>query len=128
MAQISERYPHLVARDDGGRVVGYAYLDVFNERSAYRATADLSIYVHHDSRGAHVGGAMLAALEALAPAYGIDTLISIITDKNEGSVRFHEHHGFVREGWLHDVACKFGEHVGVFFYRKALPGAASATD
>lgn len=123
VSRISERYPYLVAKSDDGRVIGYAYLDVFNERSAYRATADLSIYVHPDFRRAHVGGKMLAALETQAIARGIDTLVSIITDTNADSVRFHEHYGFVREGWLRDVACKFGEHVGVFFYRKALLGA-----
>lgn len=40
--RISADYPYLVAEEDG-KVVGYAYLDKYNERSAYRFTADLSI-------------------------------------------------------------------------------------
>ena len=36
--RISADYPYLVAEEDG-KVVGYAYLDKYNERSAYRFTA-----------------------------------------------------------------------------------------
>ena len=41
--RIRDAYPFLVAEEDGV-IVGYAYLDSYNSRSAYRYTADLSIY------------------------------------------------------------------------------------
>ena len=42
--KVTEKYPFVVAHDETGAVLGYAYLSAFNERSGYRYTADLSIY------------------------------------------------------------------------------------
>ena len=105
---------------DAGQVWGYAYLSPFNPCSAYRRTTDLSLYVRQDLRGHGVGRALLAELERRAPACGVDTLVSLITDENTASLRFHEVNGFVQEGHLQQVAVKFGRPLGVFFYRKAL--------
>ena len=117
---MSDGYPFFVARDEAERVVGFAYLDVFNPRSGYRHTADLSIYLHHDLRHSHIGGALLAAAEEAARERNIDNLISIITAENTASIRFHEKHGFVSEGLLHGIAQKFGKRFGVAYYRKSL--------
>lgn len=117
---IMNRYPFLVAHDEDGNVKGYAYLDVFNVRSAYRHTADLSIYVDNSETHGHIGEKLLSEIEKTAPQYGITNIISIITDINEVSVKFHEKYGFVREGRLHDVAIKFGQSVGIYYYRKNL--------
>ena len=35
--------------------------------------------------------------------------------ENTASARFHEKHGFLAEGHLHDVAVKFGRSLGVLF-------------
>ena len=72
LAAFSERvrricadYPYLIA-EESGEVVGYAYLDAYNERSAYRYTADLSIYLARDSLGRGAGASLLAAMVVLA--------------------------------------------------------------
>lgn len=62
----------------------------------------------------------LSAIEAKAKEQGITNIVSIITDENENSVRFHEKHGFKQEGYLHGVAVKFGKQVGVYYYSKPL--------
>ncbi len=95
--KISAHYPYLVTRD-GGEVLGYAYLDVFNERSAYNMTADLSIYVRHDSTAKGIGKALLTALEAEAKSRGIEVLVSLITDENVESIAFHKRNGFIECG------------------------------
>lgn len=115
---MTERFPFLVARDDAGNVAGFAYLSDFNPRSGYRHTADLSIYTAPDLRGVGLGAALLAAIEAEGRKMGITNLISIITDENAASCRFHEKNGFVKEGHLHDIAVKFGRRCGVCYYRK----------
>ena len=120
VARISRTYPYIVARNDAGEVTGYAYLDTFNPRSAYRRTADLSIYVSHEHLHEHIGGILLADIEKKAAEYGITTLISIITSENAGSVAFHEKNGFVREGTIHNVAVKFGKTLSIDYYRKPL--------
>ena len=97
VAGVTERFPFLVARDDAGNVAGFAYLSDFNPRSGYRHTADLSIYTAPDLRGAGLGAALLAAIEAEGRKMGITNLISIITDENAASCRFHEKNGFGRD-------------------------------
>ena len=63
--RISADYPYLVAEEDG-KVVGYAYLDKYNERSAYRFTADLSIYLDNSCVSHGVGSRLLAEIEKAA--------------------------------------------------------------
>lgn len=117
--RITTSYPFLVAKE-GEEILGYAYLDVFNSRSAYKITADLSIYVKSDATHKNVGGALFAAIEELAKTRGIENIVSIITDVNAPSIAFHERKGFVSAGKLQNVARKFGKTVGVKYYVKSL--------
>lgn len=118
--EIISKYPFLVAKDDGGKVLGFAYLDVYNKRSAYRHTADLTIYVNKDCLHCNIGYKLLSHIQKTAKEIGITNIISIITDENRNSCLFHERNGFVSEGHIHDVAIKFGKSIGVFYYRKSL--------
>ena len=50
--------PYLVAEDEAGRVLGFAYASAFRPRAAYRYTAEDSVYVHPDlARAGHRQGA-----------------------------------------------------------------------
>ncbi len=120
VARITKDYPYIVARDGAGKPIGYAYLDVFNARSAYRCTADLSIYVAHSCRGGGVGQKLYAEIERLGSERGIENLISIITSDNEGSLRFHRKNGFTEIGVMSAVAFKFGKYLDVSFFQKHL--------
>lgn len=119
---ISNRYPFIVAKDDNDKVVGYAYLDEFNSRSAYRHTADLSIYVDKDRIHEHIGQLLLDSIEKIAKDYQINTIISLVTSENSNSARFHERNGFLLEGNIRNCANKFGKDLGVYYYRKSLKG------
>ena len=118
--RIQDSYPFLTARDEDGVVLGYVYLDCFNERSAYRCSADLTIYVRQDQIHTRIGSALYAEIEQKARLSGIQNIISLITSSNEGSVHFHEKQGFTQVGRLKDVAFKFGHYVDVSFYQKQL--------
>ena len=53
--KISEKYPFIVIKNSDKEVLGYAYLNYFNSRSAYRHTADLSIYISKEHTHEHLG-------------------------------------------------------------------------
>ncbi len=118
--RIQAHYPFLVYVDDENQVLGYAYLDVFHERSAYKKTADLSIYVDKDHLHDHIGVILLNAIEKEAKEYSITNIISIVTSENENSLHFHEKHGFLLEGNIHDVAYKLGRSISVYYLRKPI--------
>ena len=112
--RIREEYPFIVAEDDE-KIVGYAYLDRFHERSAYRFTADLSIYLDKDLLAKGTGGLLLDEIERRGKDMGITNIISLVR-----SAAFHEKHGFRLVGRLEKVGVKFGKILDVFYYQKAL--------
>ena len=117
---IIKQYPFIVMENDEGAIVGYAYLNTFNPKSAYRKTADLSIYVSKNHLHEHAGGILLEEIEKYACKYGITNIISIVTSENKNSFDFHLKNGFILEGTIHDVAIKFGKVISVNYFRKAL--------
>lgn len=112
-------YPYFVAELDG-KVIGYAYLDCFNPRSAYRYTADLSVYVDRNALASGVGTALLKEIERSAKEQGIRQIVSLVTSANEESRHFHERRGFRHVGQLEDVGWKMNTWLGVDFYQKDL--------
>ncbi len=117
---IIQKYPFIVMENDNEDIVGYAYLNVFNSRSAYKKTADLSIYVSKDHLHEHIGIQLLEEIQKLAANIGITNIISIVTSENKNSFDFHIRNGFLLEGTIHDVAIKFGKTISVFYFRKPL--------
>ena len=51
---------------------------------------------------------------------GFKNLVSIITEGNLPSLRFHEKNGFLFRGRLERVGLKFGRWLDVAFYQKSL--------
>jgi len=111
----------LVAVDDAGLVLGYGYFAPFRERSAYRFTAEDSIYVRDDIRGQGVGKALVAALLDRAEARGFRQMIAVIGDsENIGSIGLHLSLGFRKIGVLKAVGMKFGRWADVVQMQKSL--------
>ncbi len=57
-----DRMPWLVAGDDAGRVLGYAYAGAHRERAGYRWSVDISAYVDQDRLGRGVGRRLYESL------------------------------------------------------------------
>ncbi|MDQ2803949.1 MAG: N-acetyltransferase family protein, partial [Pseudomonadota bacterium] len=110
----------LVATDATG-VLGYAYYTQYRERSAYRFTAENSIYVRDDVRGQGVGKALVARLLTDAERQGFRQMIAIIGDsENVGSIGVHSSLGFQRVALLRAVGLKFGRWVDSVFMQRPL--------
>jgi L-amino acid N-acyltransferase YncA len=110
----------LVAENDG-LIVGYGYYSQIRDRSAYRFTAEDSIYVRDDVRGMGVGKALVQALIEHATARGFRQMIAVIGDsENVGSIGLHSSLGFRQVGTMKAVGLKFGQWVDVVTMQRPL--------
>ena len=110
----------LVATDATG-VLGYAYYAQIRDRTAYRFTAEDSIYVREDVRGQGVGKALVLRLLAAAARAGFRQMIAVIGDsENVGSVGMHASLGFHHVGTLRAVGLKFGRWLDAVYMQRAL--------
>jgi L-amino acid N-acyltransferase YncA len=110
----------LVAADASG-ILGFAYYTQFRPRSAYRFTAEDSVYVRDDVRGQGVGKALVGALISHAEQAGFRQMLAVIGDsENVGSIGVHSSLGFQRVGMLRDVGFKFGGWIDLVFMQRNL--------
>ena len=113
-------WAYMVATDDTG-VIGYAYFTQLRDRSAYRFSAEDSIYVRDDVRGQGVGKALVARLLTEAEAAGFRQMFAVIGDsENVGSIGMHASLGFQRIGNLRASGLKFGRWVDTVYMQRAL--------
>lgn len=110
----------LVAENEG-QIVGYGYFTQIRDRSAYRFTAEDSIYVRDDVRGMGVGKALVQALLHRAAERGFRQMVAVIGDSdNVGSIGLHASLGFRQIGVMKAVGLKFGQWVDVVTMQRAL--------
>lgn len=111
--------PWLVAEVEGG-LAGYAYATAWNNRHAYRHTAEVTVYTAPGSEGSGVGTSLYAALFQRLKELGKHRLIAVITLPNDASVALHEKFGMVKCGHFDEVGYKFGEWIDVGYWLKRL--------
>ena len=117
---VDHGWSFLVATDATG-VLGYAYYTQMRDRSAYRYTAENSIYVREDVRGQGVGKALVQQLLADATAAGFRQMVAVIGDsENVGSIGVHASLGFHRAGLLRGSGFKFGRWIDTVYMQRAL--------
>jgi L-amino acid N-acyltransferase YncA len=120
-------FPYLVAATPEGGVLGYAYASRYHPRSAYRFTAEDSVYVAPERLGRGIGKALLAALIADCERMGLRQMVALIGDSgNAGSIGLHKALGFAPAGHLKAVGFKFGRWVDVVLMQRALGPGDSA--
>ncbi len=99
----SEHYPFWVAESEG-RVIAWLDFKRFLPRSAYRGTAEISVYVDEEFRRRGVGQRLLEQAIARAPSLGITALVGLIFGHNEPSLKLFQSLGFERWGFFPGVA------------------------
>jgi L-amino acid N-acyltransferase YncA len=115
----SASLPWLVA-ERAGRVIGYAYATPWKSRSAYRFSAEASMYIAPGHVGCGTGSALYAELIAAVRERGIHVLIGGISLPNEASVAINEKFGFRKVAHFSEVGFKFGKWIDVGYWQLAL--------
>ena len=129
-AVLAAGYPHIVATDAAGQVLGYAYASAYRARPAYRFAVENSIYVAPEAARRGIGGLLLPELVARCTAAGFRLMVAVIGDSaNAGSIGLHRACGFTHAGLLPGVGWKHGRWVdSVFMTRPLGEGQATAPD
>ena len=117
----AQNYPILVALDEAGCVLGYAYAGPHKLRSAYRFTVEDSIYVAPDALGKGIGKALLTALITSCEKGGYKQMLAVIGDsENAASIGLHAACGFTHFGTATKVGFKFGQWLDVVYMQRVL--------
>jgi phosphinothricin acetyltransferase len=121
---LAKGLPWLVAETDAG-VIGYAYVNHFRARPAYRHCLEDSVYLHPHFHGRGVGRALLAETIARCQALGARQMLAVIGDSGSlGSIALHRALGFEHAGMLKAVGWKFGRWLDVVLMQRALGAGA----
>jgi phosphinothricin acetyltransferase len=116
-------HPLWVAELDD-QIAGWFSFHFFIKRAAYRATAEISVYVRENFRRRGVGQALLERAIAHSSSLDLRALVGYIFDHNEPSIRLFERIGFERWGFLPRVALVDGVERGVVIMGRHVPALA----
>ena len=100
--------------------IGWASLNVFNAREAYRFVADISVYVERGWRGRGVGRALLEKLTELGRAHGFHKLVLSAFPGNAGGMALYARSGFRTVGIYHEQGQLDGKWVDTIVMEKLL--------
>ncbi len=114
------RYAVLIAENDAGAIVGWASLNPYSHRCAYRGVADLSVYVARDARGTGVGTALLSAIEREAKQHGFHKIVLFTLPFNTAGQFLYRKLGYREVGVFHEQGRLDGTYVNVMAMEKIL--------
>ena len=119
LAARDARHAVVVVESDGV-VVGWASLNVFNARDAYRHVADISVYVARAARGKGAGTALLERLVELGREGGFHKLVLAGFPTNAASVALYRRLGFREVGVYKEQGQLEGRWVDVLLMERLL--------
>ena len=123
---VAAGYPYLVAVDEGGAILGYAYAGPFRTRPAYNWFVEDSIYLAREARGQGVGSQLLSELLTQSQAKGFRQMLAVIGGaENAGSIRLHAKAGFEMIGTMKATGLKFGRWVDTVLMQRPLGDGAT---
>lgn len=115
------KLPFLVAVTPTGQVIGYALVQPWASKTAYRYTVEDSIYLGPGAGGKGLGTALLQALIDACEQRGLREIVAVISDSGaDASIRLHERAGFVEVGRMGRVGFKFGRSLGTIYLQRSL--------
>jgi len=116
---ITETLPWVVWEEEG-IVVGYAYASLWKTRSAYRFSAELSVYIDKDSKGKGIGTKLYEEVIKEVKAKGYHSVVGGIALPNEASVGLHEKLGFKKVAHFEQIGFKHNTWLDVGYWQLFL--------
>ena len=117
-------YPYIVAVDETGLVLGYAYASAFRTRPAYRWLVEDSVYLAPEARGKGIGKALLAELIRRCTDLGFRQMVAVIGGAHPASIAVHAAADFEQSGRLTATGFKHGRWLDTVFMQRVLGDGA----
>lgn len=113
-------YPYIVAVEQNGAILGYAYASAFRTRPAYRWLVEDSVYIAPEARGKGVGKALLEELIRRSTALGFRQMVAVIGGAHPASIAVHSATGFEHNGRMAASGFKHGRWLDTVLMQRAL--------
>jgi len=117
----TDELPWLVAEDEMGNIVGYAYATKWRERFAYRFSAEVTVYLSVNNSGKGIGTKLYQALFTELQERSIHSVIAGITLPNSASIALHEKFAMQQVAHFKEVGFKFGQWLDTGYWQVQLP-------
>lgn len=111
---------YVLLETDSNKVVGFCSLNPYNPFTTFKSTVTITYFIDREYVGKGLGTQCLAKLEEDARKLGVHNIIAEISSENNGSIRFHDEHGFKIVGTLKDIGEKLGKVFGVVYMQKTI--------
>lgn len=113
--------PWLVAEEDNGTVLGYAYASPWRERSAYRFTIEITVYLSDLAIHRGIGSKLYETLFAELRKKPVHVIISVIALPNDASIALHEKFEMEKTAHFSEVGFKFDQWIDVGYWQLNMP-------
>ena len=115
-------YPYIVAIEQTGLILGYAYASAFRTRPAYRWLVEDSVYLAPEARGKGVGKALLAELIRRCTELGFRQMVAVIGGAHPASIAVHSAAGFAHSGRMTATGFKHGRWLDTVLMQLPING------
>lgn len=109
-----------IVYEENNKILGYAYVGKWRERSAYRFTVESSVYLDKNHTGKGIGEKLYRELIKISKDKGLKAIMGVISIPNEASIKLHEKLGFYKAGYFKEVGIKFDKWIDVSYYQLNL--------
>ncbi len=120
IAAYQDSHGWLIAQDQAGHVVGYAYGSPHRTRAAYATSCDVAIYVDPANARQGVGRALYGELLPMLAQRGHHAAFAGIALPNDASIALHRAMGFTPVGIYREVGWKMGGWRDVSWWQHIL--------
>ena len=109
-----------VVLEQEGKLAGYAYATKWKERSAYRFSVEVTVYLAAGLGGGGLGTQLYQVLLAQLKERGFHAVMGGIALPNPASIALHEKFGMTKAAHFKEVGFKFGRWVDVGYWEGVL--------
>jgi phosphinothricin acetyltransferase len=105
---------------EDNQIIGYAYASKWKERTAYRFSAETSVYLDVNYQGKGIGSKLYKYLLSEIKKLDIHSVIGGISLPNKASESLHEKFGYKKVAHYKEIGFKFNQWIDVGYWQLVL--------